>query len=640
MSDMALRASRERPLLGDVVHDTVHDPAQEMLHDTVLARFAARVRADRDAVALVQHDGPTAGRSLTWGAWDEAAHAVAAALVADGVQPGDRVAVLAGNRLLWPVADLGILMAGATSVGLYPTSAPSQVATVLRDAGAAVAIVDTSAQLVKVTAARAGLLALRAVVCEDMDQSALGVDSWAAWLEHGRRALARPDVARELARRSAAARPVDDALLIYTSGSTGEPKGARIPHAYLTASADAIASVLGLRHGDTTLSFLPYCHAGERVFGLYTRVSVGVTTLLVEDHARVWDAARHYAPTVFGGLPRFWEKLYEGLLVAQSAAADDTRAQWEQAIALGHERSRLRRAGQPVPATLEQAWHDASAPVRAHLARWLGDRLRVATTGGAALSREVAEHLDACGVTVLGAYGMTEHLCVAMHRADRYEFDSVGVAMPGTDIAIAADGEVLLRRGPLTFAGYHGRDDATVDAFTPDGAWLRTGDLGALDARGALHITGRKKELIALSTGKKVAPLPIEARLAADPWIAQAMLYGEGRKFVSALLCPRATTVHAWARAAGVVGTYAELLAHPEVRSRVDAAVAKVNAELSRTEQVRRYALLERELSLEEDELTPTLKVRRAHVAERFRDRLEALYQEPLEPIEPQERGA
>jgi long-chain acyl-CoA synthetase len=437
-----------------------------------------------------------------------------------------------------------------------------------------------------------------------------------------------PALRDELAARAAAVRPGHDAILIYTSGSTGEPKGARIPHAYLTASADSIGGALGLRAGDTTLSFLPYCHAGERVFGLYTRVTWGLATLLVEDHARVWEAARAYEPTIFGGLPRFWEKLYEGLLVAQAAAPRDAQAHWERGLVLGRERGELRRNGEPVPDALEAAWREASAPARAHLAQWLGGRLRVATSGGAKLPRAVAEHLDACGVTVLGAYGMTEHLCVAMHRADRWDFESVGMPMPGTEIAIADDGEVLVRRGPLTFAGYHGRESATMEAFTADGEWLHSGDLGAMDARGALHITGRKKELIALSTGKKVAPLPIEAQLTSDPWIGQAMLYGEGRKFVSALLSPRRSTVEAWAREHGIVAPYAALLARPEVQRRLSDAVARVNAQLARTEQVRRWTLLDRELSLEEDELTPTMKVRRVRVTERFRDRLEALYEE------------
>ena len=603
---------------------TAYAPAADA---TMLAYFEARAAAHPDRVAL-RPLGTVAGAPMTWAEWRDASHAVAAALVADGLERGERVAIVAGNGLHWPVADLAVLMAGGISVGVYPTSAPTQVAQILGDSGATVAIADTGEQLAKVRAVRATLPALRTVVIGSGTPQA-GEETWDTLLARGRSLLdGDARTAAEVERRTGAARPDDVALLIYTSGSTGEPKGARIPHRYVTASATAIRDVLALRETDSALSFLPYCHAGERVFGLYTRVLAGMETGLVEDAGAVWDAARKFHPTVFGGLPRFWEKVYEGLLDARGTLDAAGRASWDEAIALGRQRSALRRVGAPVPDALEAAWRVAIAPARVVTHRWLGDRVRVATSGGAALPAEVAEYLDAVGVTVLGAYGMTEHLCVAFHAPDRYRFDTVGAPMPGTELRIDDDGEVLLRRGPLTFAGYHGRPDATAEAFTPDGAWLRTGDLGALEPDGTLRITGRKKELIALATGKKVAPLPIEARLSADPWIAQAVLHGEGRKYVTALLVPRRGTVETWAREEGLALPWDALLAHPDVLARLWAAVDRVNADLSRTERVRRFAVLGRELSVDEDELTPTLKVRRNRVVERYRDRLEALYEE------------
>ncbi|HEX2188609.1 MAG TPA: AMP-binding protein, partial [Longimicrobiaceae bacterium] len=450
---------------------------------------------------------------------------------------------------------------------------------------------------------------------------------WDAWLARGARALARGrGVAEELERRAARLVPEDPALLVYTSGSTGEPKGARITHRYLLDSAISIREALGLEEGDTSLSFLPFCHAAERVFGLYTRVVCGMEAALVEDHARVWEAARAYGPTVFGGLPRLYEKAYESLRAAQEGAPPEERARWDRTLELGRERSRLRQAGGPVPAALEAEWREAGAAPFEWVAAHFGGRLRLATSGGATLPREVAEYLDALGLTVLGAYGMTEHLCVAFNRPGRYTLDSAGPAMPGTELRIAEDGEVLVRRGPLTFDGYHGRPEATRDAFTPDGEWLLSGDLGELGPDGCLRVTGRKKEMIALSNGKKVAPLPIEGLLVQDPWIGQAMLYGEGRHFVTALLGLRRPVVEAWARERGAPASFPELLAHPEVVAHVQAAVDRVNARLSRPEQVRRWVLLERELTAEEDELTPTLKLRRPVVADRYRDRMEALY--------------
>ncbi|HEX8243545.1 MAG TPA: AMP-binding protein, partial [Longimicrobium sp.] len=417
----------------------------------------------------------------------------------------------------------------------------------------------------------------------------------------------------------------DTAILIYTSGSTGEPKGAELPHRNLLASAESIIEALGLTERDTTLSFLPFCHAAERVFGLYTRVVCGMEAALVPDHTRVWEAARAYGPTLFGGLPRFYEKAFEALHAEHLASAGEGRARWDRVIQLGTARSRLVQARRFVPPTLEQEWREMGAPLFERARAFFGGRVRRATSGGAALPREVAEYLDALGITVLGAYGLTEHLCVAMNRPDAYRFDAAGPAMPGTEIRVAEDGEILVRRGSLSFGGYRGRPRATADAFTPDG-WLLTGDLGQLLDDGSLRVTGRKKELIALSTGKKVAPLPIEAALAQDPWIGQAMLYGEGQKFISALISLRPAMLRRWAdgrsdaHGNGVVD-------HPELLTQVQAAVDRVNAGLSRTEQIRRFVVIGRELTAEDGELTPTLKLRRTVVAEKYRGELDALYQ-------------
>jgi len=596
---------------------------------TLLAGFRARAETAPDRVAFrtLRAGGSAADAEWTWRRWHDEARACAAAFVVAGLAPGARVAILAGNHPVWPIADLGALMAGLVSVGIYPTSAPAQVRQILADAAAAVALADTGEQRRKITEARAALPDLAGVVTVEADGGETGVESWDAWLAAGAAALAAdPALGAEIDRRIEAAQPDDDALLIYTSGSTGEPKGARISHRYLAESAASVRDTLGLTADDSTLSFLPFSHAGERVFGLYTRVLCGVEAALVPDHARIWEAARALRPTVFGGLPRFYEKAYERLEAERAALAPAERERWTLALELGRERSRRRRGGAPVSAELERAWEEAAAAPRARLLALFGGRVRLATSGGAALPREVAEYLDALGLTVLGAYGLTEHLCVAFHRPDDYDFEGVGRAMPGTAVTVAADGEILVRRSGLTFSGYHARPDDTAEAFTPDGAWLRTGDLGTIDADGRLHVTGRKKELIALSTGKKVAPAPIEARLAEDPWIAQAMLYGEGRKFVTALVALRRPVVEAWARAEGLGADFDALVGHPAVRERVQTAVDRVNAGLSRTEQVRRFALLDRELTLEAGELTPTLKLRRPLLAERYGDRLEALY--------------
>jgi long-chain acyl-CoA synthetase len=512
------------------------------------------------------------------------------------------------------------------SVGVYPTSAAGQVRQVLADCGAVVVIVDSAAQLAKVRAVRHELPELRAVVAAESDGE-MDVFSWAEWMAHGEAALGGvSEIAHALAERTSAARAEDTAILIYTSGSTGEPKGAMLSHRAILASAASIRDALGLHAGDRSLSFLPFCHSAERIFGMYTRIVTGMETGLVPDHTKVWKAADAFRPTLFGGLPRFYEKAAEALRAEQAAASGDERLRWERTLLLGTERSRLRRAGQPVPRELEDEWRTVGGALIERARARFGGEVRLATSGGATLPLDVAELLDALGITILGGYGLTEHLCTVFNRPARYAFDSAGPPMPGTELRIAEDGEILIRRGALTFGGYHGRPRETRDAFTDDGGWLRTGDLGRVGGDGALRVQGRKKELIALSNGKKIAPLPIESALAQDPWIHQAMLYGEGRHFVSALLVVARPALRSWAHEHSADPDDPSVVHDPRLYATIQQAVDRINAELSNPERVRRFALLH--LPFEGDDLTPTLKLRRGVIAERHRDRLEALYQE------------
>jgi long-chain acyl-CoA synthetase len=591
---------------------------------TLLRR--AELHPERVAIRTLAAGGAERDAAITWAEWADAARAFGTSLIAAGHREGDRVAILAGNRALWPIADLGTLLAGGVSVGIYPTSSPGQVAHVIEDSGAVVAIVDGADQLAKLLSVRARLPDLRVIVCQDA--AGAGVTGWGEWLEHGLAAHGSP-VAVERDARTARLDPRSDALLIYTSGSTGEPKGARVSHGYLTASAASIGAVLGLTDEDSSLSFLPFCHAAERVFGLHTRIVFGMTMGLVPDHERLWAAARDFGPTVFGGVPRFFEKVWEELERERRHAPPAERERSYRALELGRRRSRLRRAGRAVPPELEGEWLEAVGAAALRLRDHLGGGVRLATSGGASFPDHVAEDLDALGLTVLGAYGLTEHLCVAFNRPDRYTFDSAGPAMPGTEIRIAEDGEILIRRSALTFSGYHERPAETAAAFSPDGEWLLTGDLGTLGGDGLLRITGRKKELIALSTGKKVAPLPIEAGLGRHPWIDRAVVIGEGRKYLSAIITLRCATVSGWAASRGLDLGYAELLTHPEVLAEVQRAVDATNEALSRPERVRRFVLLDHGFTVEAEELTPTLKVRRGRVAERYRDQLNALYINP-----------
>lgn len=595
---------------------------------TALFRRQANRLGDRLALRELPTGGAGAGRTLTWREWSAASRTFASALVEDGHRPGERAAVWADNRLEWPVADLGILRAGMAAIGVYPSSAPRQVSRLLEDASATVLVVDTPERLRVGLDAMEELPSLRRVVAALGTRPMGRAVGWQGWLEAGREALrGRDGTGDELASRGAALRPGDDAVLIYTSGTTGEPKGARVSHRCVLASARSIRDALGLTEDDTALSFLPFSHAAERIFGLYTRVLCGMEAGLVGDPGEIWDAARSYRPTLFGAVPRHFEKLHQRLLERREAADDAERRRWDEALELGRRRSRIRREGGEVPEELESRWRERGGPLLDEARELLGGRVRRLTSGGGRLSPDVGEDLDALGLTVLGAYGLTEHLCVACNRPERYDFESSGPPMPGTELKIASDGEIQVRRGDLTFSGYLGRPEATREAFTDDGEWLRTGDLGRVDDRGFLRVTGRKKDVIALSTGKTVAVGPIESALAEDPLLQAAVVAGDGRRFVSAVLAPRREAVERWARERGIDGErFQAVLRRPELRERLQEGVDRVNASLSRTESVREIVVLERELSADAGDLTPTGTVRRTRLLDEVRDRLESLY--------------
>lgn len=605
---------------------------------TIPALFEARVAASGDALALREFDASAGGfaRELSWRAWHTAALDVATAIIAAGGARGAALAILAGNRVLWPLAELGGALVGLVTVGIYPTSAPAQVRALLQDAEVSLLVVDSVEQLAKVREATAEWdtpLLVVADVTDDCLRPALGAVrevSWAAFAADGARLrAARAPAAQALEARRGSIAEEDIAMLIYTSGSTGEPKGARISQRCVIESARSVRDTLALTDEDSSLSFLPYCHAGERLFGLYTRILCGMSATLVGDPSEIWQAQAAAAPTLFGGMPRFFEKVHETLLAARSDASPEVATRWDRAVAVGRERSRLRQDGIALPAPVDAAWRHDLSVIRPTLDRHFGARLRLATSGGATLPLEVAEYLDACGVPVLGAYGQTEHLCAAFNRPGHYRHDSVGVAMPGTTIRIGDDGEVQLHRSALTFSGYHGRPEESRAAFTDDGEWLRTGDLGTLDADGFLRITGRIKELIALSNGKKVAPLPLEGRLCAGDFIAHAVVHGEGHPYLVALLALRWSLVERWQRSCGIVASRDDIVQHPALRAVLDAEVARANAEVSRPEQVRKYAVLAHDLTVDADEITATHKVRRAVVIDRYRPLLESLYLEP-----------
>lgn len=558
--------------------DSATDPTTLLVH-----RFGERAHAHPDVVAYAVYPrgARTAAHRITWGSLHRDARGLAASLLTRGVERGDRIAVHSGNSPLWPAADLAIWLVGAVGVGIYPSSAPAQTLAVIADAQPTVVFAGSPEAYRDVAAARSALGATFDIVAAGEAEG-----DWSAWRDRGIVAVESSALSSVLSERTASVRAADIAALIYTSGSTGEPKGAQISHGCLAASAASVASVLQLTPSDSMVSFLPFSHAAERIFGACTRIHVGMSSALVEDPADVFHVCRDFEPTLFGGLPRIFERMYEAAEIARGEGRDPRQSIVER----------------------------------------VGTRCRLATSGGAMLPVRVAEVLDALGLPVLGAYGQTEHLCIAMNRPGALSPDTVGPPMPGTELRIAGDGEVLVRRSALTFSGYLGKPDETAAAFTPDGTWLRTGDLGEVDENGRLRITGRAKELIALSNGRKVAPLPIEAGLTADPLIAHAACHGEGRKYLVVLLSLRRDSVEAWARANAVTGDW-KMLVHAEaLRAELQRAVDVVNTGLARTDQVKAFGVTDAEFTAEDGCLTPTLKLMRRVINERFASLFEGLH--------------
>jgi long-chain acyl-CoA synthetase len=512
--------------------------------------------------------------------------ACAAALVDAGVRPGDRVGLLAENRLEWLIADMGILAAAAVNVPPHAPLTARQVLYQLSDAGVCWLFVSTREQLDKIRSVRLELPALRGIVVFDRAVAAAkDVQSWASFLQRGRRAMG--PFQRELRQRETSSGWDDLATIMYTSGTTGNPKGVMLTHGNLVSNVCAMLDVSPVEPTDVVLAWLPLSHIYARTCDHYKHIASGTTLALAESAETVVANLDEIQPTHLNAVPRFYEKVLTA--VASSEPGESDR--------------RLRRIFGPRMS-------------------WMG-------AGGAPLPVGVAEAYQAAGLTIHQGYGLTESApVISFNRVGRCKLGTVGEAIPGVEVKIAADGEVLTR-GPHVMKGYWNNPEATALAI--HNGWLHTGDLGKLDADGHLVITGRKKELLVLSNGKKVVPNHIEGLLLGDSCIDQAVICGEGRNFLTALIVPHWANTRAALQSEGVSldSVVPEALTkHPAVvkmiRRRVDAALKDVAG----WEQVKKFILLPQQFSVSNDELTVSLKLRRNVIVGKYRSALEALYQQ------------
>lgn len=594
-----------------------------MNYPNIYSLFRERVAeySTRDAF-YVRRGGGWEG--VSWARFGEDAHAFGCALLDMRLTPGAAVCILMGNVAEWPVADIGTIAAGGMGCGLYPTSSAEQCRYIVEHSDAELVLVDTRAQLEKILSVRDRLPKLKAVVTlDDGDASVVdGVVSYKDFIERGRESGARLlPVLRERAGRASAE---ETAVMVYTSGTTGLPKGACLSHQYIVNSVESLRATIPIYDTDVSFSYLPFCHVAERISGLYNRLYAGASAHFVDDLSRLGEYMLEVRPTVFASLPRFFEKIHARVVADLDALPPDERRRFDEALGRGREIVRLGQSRERVPEDLQADYERNVLPLLARVKDYFGGRIRLATSGGAPLPGEVAEFFAAAGLPILQAYGLTENVCVAFNRADNYKFGTVGPPMPGCEVRIETDGEIIVR-SRMMFSGYYKEPDKTAEVMR-DG-WLLTGDLGELDADGFLKITGRKKELIVLSTGKNVAPLLVENMIKEHHLVSHAYVHGEGRSYLVALVTLNAAELADFARARGMEHATASELARDErVVSLVREVIEAANRRVSSSESVKRFLILAGDFLPERDEVTPTMKLKRDVVARNYRAELQSLY--------------
>ncbi len=609
--------------------DFVPRPTEGLRHPNVVAMFAARVERSAHQPALRYKTGG-AWRTMTWSQWMKTSRAVAAGLLDLGIGRGDRVAILARTRKEWVLADLGIAMAGAVSVPIYPSLSPAQVRDIIDDSGAIALVVEDQAMLDPLLASPPASLRHTVVIDPPAEGSAT---HWDALLERAQTVL--PELSDRLAELAESLGPDDELTYVYTSGATGEPKGAVLTHRNMVYEAWAIKNVVPVDHTDEQLLVLPLAHIFARHL-VWATVEQGAVSAFAEGESRVYANFSEIAPTFVAGVPRMYERAYAKIQL-DIADRGIARPMFERALEVGRRVSRLRQRGESVPTRLALQHALAERTVLRRIRERFGGRVRFFVSGGAPLGREVAELFHAAGLLILEGYGLSE-TCGATHvnRPNRFRFGTVGPALPGCEVKQAEDGEVLIR-GHNVLARYHGRPEETAAAFDADG-WFRTGDIGVIQD-GFLRITDRKKDLLKTSTGKYVAPLMIEQRLQLGEGIAYATVCGDARPHVVALISVDEEQMLARSDREGLgCHGYADLAVHPRVRQLVQGHIDQINGGLSRHERVRAFHIVPQPYAEATGELTPTRKVKRRVVVERYASAIAGLYasESPRTPARPQ----
>ncbi|MGZ4183114.1 MAG: AMP-dependent synthetase/ligase [Solirubrobacteraceae bacterium] len=591
--------------------------------DTTPTTIASTV-ASLPGSAAERFGSHTAARFKKAGEWSEMTYAemgeavdeIALGLVDLGIEVGDRVCILAETRLEWTLASLGISAAGAVTVPVYPTNSPSECKWVAGNSGARAIFCENEGQRTKIEEVRDELPDLEHVIGIDEGGGELSLDEL--------RARGREPDRGELGPRQEQVSPQDAYTIVYTSGTTGAPKGVVLTHANAMAVCQMVEELEFVEPGDVSYLYLPLAH----VFALITMLATvdeGTTLIYFGGNTReILAELIETKPTYVPSVPRIFEKLYAAAMKMVASGSEEEQERFRKAVKLGVEVRMRRQRGDEVPAELAEQFDQADEQIFQRVRGLFGGQVRQAVSGAAPIAPEILEFFYAAGVPVLEGWGMTETTGVGtVGTLDHFKFGTVGRALPGVEIRIAEDGEILCK-GPHVFREYWRNPEATEETMT-DG-WLRTGDLGELDDEGYVKITGRKKDIIITAGGKNLTPANIENDLKQSPFISQAVMYGDRKPFPVAMITLDPEEIVSWAKEQGLPEDMESLAEHEKVHEMIQAELDRANSNYARVEQIKKFTILDHDLSVETGELTPSLKVKRNVIYDRYGDVFESLY--------------
>ncbi|WP_407332103.1 AMP-dependent synthetase/ligase [Enterovibrio sp. 27052020O] len=592
----------------------------------IVNRIREQVKAQGDKTALRFQTGKGWG-DISWRQFGQRIDDISRAMLVSGLAVQDKIAIFANNCPEWTIADMAALQIRCVPVPIYPTNTPDQTAYILKDAGARIMFVGDQAHADIAMAIAEQCPTLEHIISfsENVDFAGhpMGM-SWEVFM-----ALGNDNVEQELQTRIAEAAMDDLTTLIYTSGTTGEPKGVMLDYANFAAQLESHDKVLSISENEVSLAFLPLSHVFERCWTLFV-LHNGATNCYLSNTSMVREALQEVKPTVMCAVPRFYEKIYSAVHEKVATASPVKKGMFHAAVAIGNRMATCIQQGKKPSAPLKAAYRAADKLVLSKLRQLLGGQIKMMPCGGAKLEPAIGRFFHAIGINVKLGYGMTETTAtVSCWDNATFDPDSIGLAMPGAEVKIGKNNEILVR-GPMVMRGYFNKPKETAETFTEDG-FLKTGDAGHIDAAGNLFITDRIKELMKTSGGKYIAPQVIEGKLGKDHFIEQIAVVADARHFVSALVVPCFETLESWAKELNIkYHDRMDLIKHSDVVEMFEKRITELQKELAKFEQVKKFTLLPSEFSMTTGELTPTLKLRRKVILERYKKQIEAMYKKHM----------